>query len=336
MITATNCLSIVNFLENKIKIKNLKNFCISPVMNDWVKLCDIKNYDRNIMFSSNDFKNPNYGLRHSSGGGGIYLMNTKKNNYYNILKGQFRCIRLYKKNVYISIEQFKGLIIFFNLKGKILKKINLKIHKSDNFSSANLCGLAINRKKELLYVSDSFTDQIYVVSIKLKKIIKKINFSTLYKVSKSYHHINDLYLNGESLYVSYFSQKGKWKQNIFDGGVTIINLKNNKRKVLVNNLIKPHSIKFIKKKYIICNSVRGDLLLNGKIIGNFPGFLRGVDFDENYFYLGQSETLYMSEFKFKYKNVMNNAGIYLFDINTKSSRFLPTPSLMNIHDIKVI
>ena len=76
--------------------------------------------------------------------------------------------------------------------------------------------------------------------------------------------------------------------------------------------------------------------MNGKIIGTFPGFIRGIDFDENYFYLGQSETLYMSRFKSKFNNIMNNAGIYLFDINSQSSRFIPTQSLMNIHDIKVI
>lgn len=336
IITATDCLGIARFLKNEIKLQNLKNFCISPVMNDWVKLSAIKNYDKNIMFSCHDFRDPKYGLRHSKGGGGIYIMNTKNNNYFKILKGQFRCITEYKKNIYIAVEQFKGLIIFFNLKGEILKKINIRNSKLEKNLSANNCGLAVDKRKKLIYVSDTFTDQIYVVSIKLKKVIKKINFSTLFKESKSYHHINDICLNGNSLYVSYFSKTGRWKKNIFDGGVTKINLINNKRKVIINNLTKPHSIKFLEKKYIICNSVKGELILNGKIIGNFPGFLRGVDFDKNYFYLGQSETLYMTLFKLKYKNIMNNAGIYLFDIKTKASRFLATPSIMNIHDIKVI
>ncbi len=336
IITATNCLGIVSFLENKLKLKNIKNFCISPVMNDWVKLCLIKNYDKNIMFSCNDFKNPNYGLRHSSGGGGIYIINTKNNNYFKILKGQFRCIRHYKKEIYVSIEQFKGTIIFFNLKGKILKEISLKIYKSKNNLSANTVGLAIDRKKELLYVSDSYMDQIYVVSIKSKKIIKRIQFSTKYKQANSYHHINDLYLVNNKLYVSYFSKSGRWKKNIFDGGITSINLLSGKKKVIINNLIKPHSIKFFDNKYLICNSVKGELIMNGKVLGDFPGFLRGLDYDDNYFFLGQSETLYMSGLKFKYKNTMNNAGIYLFDIKTKSSRFLATPSIMNIHDIKVI
>ncbi len=336
IITATNCLGIASYLENKVKLKNLKNFCISPVMNDWVKLCLIKNYDRNIMFSCNDFKNPNYGLRHSPGGGGIYIMNTKSNNYSKVLNGQFRCIRHYKNEIYISIEQFKGVVIFFNLKGKILNKIELKIFKSNNNLSSNTTGLAIDRKKEVLYVSDSYTDQIYIVSIKSKKIIKKIDFSKKYKKSNSYHHINDLYLKDNNLFVSYFSKSGRWKKNIFDGGVTKINLLSGKKKIIINDLIKPHSIKFIKKNYLICNSVKGELILNGRVIGGFPGFLRGLDFDENYFFLGQSETLYMSEFKFKYKNIMNNAGIYLFDRKTKSSRFLATPSIMNIHDIKVL
>ena len=74
-----------------------------------------------------------------------------------------------------------------------------------------------------------------------------------------------------------------------------------------------------------------------KKISKFTGFVRGLSFDESYFYIGQSEDMYLSkDMGSDINNTMCNAGIFQLDVNKNISRFLSIPDVMNIHDILTI
>ena len=71
-------------------------------------------------------------------------------------------------------------------------------------------------------------------------------------------------------------------------------------------------------------------------IGEFDGFVRGLAFDGRFYFIGQSEDMYMGRVFGTRKNIMLNAGFYLFDPETKASRFYPMLDNMNIHDILIL
>jgi hypothetical protein len=70
--------------------------------------------------------------------------------------------------------------------------------------------------------------------------------------------------------------------------------------------------------------------------GVFPGFIRGIDFDGRFYFIGQSEPAYMSRLFGISNNIMMNAGIYIFDNVTKVSRFHAFMDTTNVHDIIVL
>ena len=71
-------------------------------------------------------------------------------------------------------------------------------------------------------------------------------------------------------------------------------------------------------------------------ISKFSGFIRGLAHDGNYFYIGQSEDMYLSkDMGSEINNTMCNAGIFQLDVNKNISRFLSIPDVMNIHDILI-
>ena len=82
--------------------------------------------------------------------------------------------------------------------------------------------------------------------------------------------------------------------------------------------------------------MRGRLhLSNQTIAGEFSGFVRGLAHDGIYYYIGQSEDMYISRLFGTKPSVMLNAGFYLYDTETKASRFYPMLDNMNVHDLMI-
>jgi hypothetical protein len=106
---------------------------------------------------------------------------------------------------------------------------------------------------------------------------------------------------------------------------------------MVDGLWMPHSPKIIGGDLCYLESPKGNLYLaNYAIAGRFPGFARGLAFDGRYYYVGQSETMYLQRNFGQAGNVMMNAGVYLFDAETKASRFYPMLDNMNVHDLMIL
>ena len=151
--------------------------------------------------------------------------------------------------------------------------------------------------------------------------------------------INDCLVFNDSLYVSMFSLTGNYQNDSFDGGVIEYDIAT-KEKVgpIVQNLWMPHNIQMINGALHVLNSLPGQLLTNNfQVIGEFPAFTRGLDHDGVYYYIGQSRNRNYSKNIGVSNNISIDAGIIVFDDQTKASRFLQLPSkLSEVHSILII
>ena len=97
VITAGPYLSVINDLSgikdiNKKKFLPRINYCCTPALYDWAKLMEIKNYDKNLIFTCNDYDNDSSEKRKSKVGGGVFKINTKSGEYEKKIDGQMRGI----------------------------------------------------------------------------------------------------------------------------------------------------------------------------------------------------------------------------------------------------
>jgi len=99
-----------------------------------------------------------------------------------------------------------------------------------------------------------------------------------------------------------------------------------------------HNIQLINGSIHLLNSLNGQLLTNNlQVIGEFPAFTRGLDYDGIYYFIGQSRNRNYSKNLGVSKNISIDAGIIIFDEQTKASRFLQLPpKISEIHSILLI
>ena len=96
----------------------------------------------------------------------------------------------------------------------------------------------------------------------------------------------------------------------------------------------PHSIKVLDNTLIFLDSMRGHLINNPhKVLAKFPGFIRGVEFKNGYYYVGQSTHRYFKRAVDLMDMVSVDAGIHIYEPTTKATRFIKTN---NIYDINTI
>ena len=129
------------------------------------------------------------------------------------------------------------------------------------------------------------------------------------------------------------------EEGIFDGGVSKLDLNELSKPpvVLVRDLLKPHSPKIINGELCYLDSMRGRFFKKSQEYAvEFQSFARGLAFDGRFYYIGSSEDMYMSERFGHSNNILLNAGFYVFDADTKASRFHAMLNNMNIHDIVVL
>ncbi|WP_164668012.1 DUF4915 domain-containing protein [Virgibacillus doumboii] len=272
-------------------------------------IVDIKNINKSLLvtcFSTN---------------GGLFLIDLKENNITKLVSGNFRGI-IKTDNYLFVADEFEGIIQFD-------ERINVIDHyKYDEV--INTHGLAFDSVREILYVAESGKDRIGIFETNPLRRIDEISIGELGDGS---HHINDLWIDEKKMYISMFSKIGRWRKGIFDSVVVELDLDS---KYITNTLIEglkqPHSVKLFNDKLYYLDSMNFNLGLNGNTIAEFNGFLRGLTYDGNYFYIGQSELKYLNRKPNNKNNVNIGCGIYIYDSNAEISRFVNVPATY-IYDI---
>ena len=134
------------------------------------------------------------------------------------------------------------------------------------------------------------------------------------------------------------SETGNWKLDVFDGAILEFDIETKELVApVVKDLWMPHNIKVIDGSLTLLDSLKGHLLTNNmQFSGDFPAFTRGLDHDGQYYYIGQSRNRNYSKNLGLSKNISIDAGVIIFDDQTKASRFLQLPpKLSEIHSIQL-
>ena len=327
--------TIIPELENN-NLVEVKNFCCTPIIKEWGKLQELKKNSSDIIFSSSDYFDLGK-AKSSKLGGGIFIANVANQEYEKKIDGQYRQV-IKQKNHYYAVEYIKKEVHIFDNKFKIIQKYNLDQSKEQD-EKPHYCGITYSPYKKCFFVANAASDEISIFEENNFKLLDKIIFSNKSKkFDDGQSHINDITSMDSSILVSYFSKAGFWKKGILDGGVAEIDIDTYKVNELVNNLSQPHSPEIINGQIYVLDSLNKSLYHGTKKISKFPGFVRGLSFVDNYFYIGQSEDMYLSnddDIGFEKNTIVCNAGIYQLDVVKNFSRYLSVPDVMNIHDIQI-
>ena len=133
-----------------------------------------------------------------------------------------------------------------------------------------------------------------------------------------------------------FSSTGNWKNGVYDGCVAEFNIETGERsKDITNGLYMPHNICHINGSLHVLDSLPGHLRAdNFNIIGTFPAFSRGLDFNKGFFYVGQSKNRNFSKVLGVSNNISVDCGVIIFHPEIKVSRFIPlSMKIGEIHSI---
>ena len=149
------------------------------------------------------------------------------------------------------------------------------------------------------------------------------------------HHVNDCAISDGRLYVSMFSYSGNWKRGIFDGVILERGLwEDPKFRPVMQGLSLPHTPRVIDGVLHFCESMEGRLYKGTEVLATFNGFIRGVDFDGEFYYVGQSQHRHITR-RLGASNISLDTGIFMLDPVTKCTRFYPTPGLTDINAVMV-
>lgn len=321
VITTTSFADVIKQIK---KINHNISIKVSNYLKDLIHIEFMQNLKKTFLVSSGLPSNNNEKF-----GGGLYRVEL------NGLKWNLK--KVYSGAVHGVIKIRSGYAISDSTHGVILLDKKFKIKKKGKYPmNTRAHGIAFDDKNKKFYVACSNTDKIKIFNNNLK-LLDTISISDKYdKYHAPQHHINDLCILDQKLYVSMFSLTGNFKRGLYDGGVFEIDILNKKNtNKLYGNLTMPHSIKNFDGQITLLDSLKGELLVGKESLVTFSGFSRGLSFDGNYYYVGQSRNRNFSLLREKKDNISIDNSILIYDINNKISRNLYLP-ISEIHEVLTI
>ncbi len=310
--------------EQLIKMGCVENsgFCASPLLENYIAIEKLEKLDKSFLFSSGSAPSDVFG-------GGLYKV--------NVSLGKMNYKRLYSGFTF-GILRYNDRILFIDTdRGVMELKSNEQIVKvADLPKDSRAHGFSYNEEHDKFYVSCSNLDSVleYDTNFELLREFKLSNKKDLTSVAQ--HHTNDNVSVGNSVYASMFSSTGNWKTGMFDGVVAEFDLITGERlKDVISGLYMPHNVSYHNGNIAVLDSLNGHLMAdNGEISGTFPGFTRGLDFDGQFFYVGQSKNRNYSKVVGRSNNISVDCSIIVFDPIRKVSRSFQFPiEIGEIHSI---
>jgi len=329
IITSGSYVSIVSILES-YGLRSGINFCCTPEYLDLKLLDTVRHYDQKVVVTSPDHHSPDH-KRGSRAGGGIFVLSTEDGSLETKQAGAYRQI-IQSGDYFFSIEHAAQFVAVLDKTFSIIEKFPL--------DRGGYCGIELDEKRNIFVVINSSTDTISLHQKEDFRLLERVHYSQSNNtVNEGLHHLNDVLIKEDHVIVSYFSHGGLWQQGIYDGGLSKFDVENlgSGPTRLCSGFWKPHSPKLIHGEICFLDSMRGSLLFGDQTIGGtFPGFVRGLTHDDRFYYVGLSESMYISRLKHVRSDIMLNAGVFLFDRESRTNRFFPMNHHMNIHDLLIV
>ena len=299
------------------------NLFISPIFEPMKVRDSLLAFDKNILYTV---------PLTVEEGGGLYLFNTLNRRNQKLYAGECRAL-IKVDSGYMMCDGLRGLVIFDH-EFKVEKTVELPAGSRPH-------GLAFSEPNQMAYVVCSGRDSICFIDVKQSVCVDEVFISNKCRINgmNEQHHLNDVCLSddGTSLFVSMFSFSGKWRLDVFDGGVIIFNLNSKQfESPIISQLWMPHTVKIVRGVLSVADSMRGTLHSgSNNLLGDFPGFIRGFDFSDGFYCIGQSSHRYLDKLQGHSRSIQLNAGIYIFDPDSCANVFHPIDKGDNIYTVLV-
>ncbi len=295
------------------------DYCLTPLLNDRQAKDQLKSVDTTLLVSS-----PQHLFRDDCGGG-LYEYRTLTGEIDKVYTGKVRGVT-YVGDELLLIDMLKGLVF--------LDKEYQEIDRLELLTNCEAHGLCYDPKSESIFVGQPGRDSIAIYSALERRAIKEIFISDKWsRNKKDNHHVNDIHVHGGSLYAAVFSRSGNWMNDVYDGAILEIDLE--KGRIVgpvVSGLWMPHSVSRFNGHLCYLDSMRGELFdTTWNRAGHFYSFIRGLDYDGKYYYVGASEHRYPD--KLDSDNIGLDAGFFLFDPDSKMSRFFKLAQTDSVHSL---
>ena len=331
IITAGFFHGIVEVLES-LGLKPGLDFACSPDFKDFSELLELRNLASTVLISSSDYRDT-VRARSSEAGGGLYLLNLEDGDLSCVYSGSTRQIIRIPEDRLAAVDYVSKELLFFDSSFSITKRIDV--------GHPNACGITFSEDLGFLYVLNAGRDTLAIYDLESCSFVEELPIGRS-TTSEGLHHFNDVTIYEGTLFLSYFSWSGYFKQGVFDGGVAAWDLTVPKPSLtpLISQLWKPHSPVVIRGDLHVLDSMNG-FLRTGRPEpkARLSAFLRGLDYKNGVMTIGQSEQMYITErLGSEAGTVTANAGVHIMKYDEsfiKMARFVSTPSLMNIHDLLI-
>jgi len=324
IITSTSFIEIADQLISYGLVAG-KNFIVTPSLKNYKSISPINSHDCTILFTSSDQPND----KDETSGGGLYSISLKDTKPKKIFSGH--CHGLVKGgDKYYLLDDLVGVRV---LNDKLKEVASFKLPPKSRPHGVTYC-----EKRDLLFIVFAGFDSIGVYSaIDYKQVGEIVVSDKFKKCGIAQHHINDICLLEDSIYLSMISYSGNWKKNVHDGVIVEIDIDALKiRGVVVSNLWYPHSVTIIKGSLCYCDSMRGTVHISSwKTLAKFNGFVRGITHDGHYYFVGQSSHRYIDRIEGTSDNISLDAGIFLIEEQSKITKFFALPQFVDVKTILV-
>ena len=320
VISTVNYMSVIDDLEELGYVMG-EDYCCTPLLNKRKAKDDLLNNPKTLLVAS-----PQHFADEKSGGG-LYKVTLNPCKVEKVYIGKARGI-IQANDKYYLIDMLRGVVV-------LDKEFN-EIEVIELQKNSEPHGIFIDTKRNLLFIGQPGRDSVASYDLETKKLVKEYFISNKWsKNKKDNHHVNDPFVYGDSLFISMFSFSGNWLNEVYDGGVMEIDLESGE--IIGTPIIDkwmPHSIMRVNGKLTLLNSMLGELWsANYGKLTTANGFVRGLAYDDKYFYIGMTEHRYPEKLLGIRDKIDMDTGILVFDNNTKMSKFYPMNMIESIHSI---
>lgn len=159
-------------------------------------------------------------------------------------------------------------------------------------------------------------------------------------------HINDIWVDGHTLFVSAFTPSGKWFLDPLrkTGSISAIDLAgfhpdtrmdaDLAERQVAGGLHMPHSVITHEGQVAYCDSMMFRVAACGMDI-RFPGFTRGLAITDHAIFVGQSRMRHVLRIPHQFSNCSQDAGVHVYRPDWRISRFVPLP-VQQVYQIFVL
>ena len=320
IISTVNYSSVIDALEELGYVMG-EDYCCTPLLNERKAKDDLLNCQQTVLVSSSQH------YADESTGGGIYKIKLNTCNVEKVYIGKCRGIT-YSGGFYYLIDMLRGVVVLDNEFNEV-KLIELQKNCEPH-------GLWVDAKRNALFVGQPGRDSVAVYNLATDKMVSEFFVSDKWsRNKKDNHHVNDPFVHGDSLFISMFSFSGNWLNEMYDGGILEFDLETGEKiGPVISGMWMPHSVIRVHGKLTFLNSMVGELWHGSYgMLGKFSGFTRGLDFDGKYYYIATTQHRYPEKLIGISSNVSMDTGFFVFDPETKMSKFYSMDYTESIHSL---